>query len=477
MQSRLRAITSLLAATALASTLAAQSVEGRWTGVVSAPQGDEAIAFDVARNHSGRLVATMWMPVMHVDGLRLALADDGAGTFSIPPLDTAMRIEDGALVGSFALGRLPMRLTRGGEIAAAIVAPDVPGGPAPAWQISLGAAVWASPVIRDGIVYVATVDGAIHARRASDGAEAWTWSGSTPIYGTSLVTSDAVLVIDESSSIVCLERASGALLWRTRLYDGDSSPSANPSYNHRTATPVLANGTLYAGSPDGGLHAIDPMTGSRKWRLEVGGPVLAAPAVTGNELVVTSLDGSVVVVSALDGSELRRTKLPGGLTVTPAIAGDVAVIGCRNYMLYGLNTADLSIVWRHSFWFSWVESTPVVADGIVFVGSSDFRRVSAIDAANGRARWAADAGGLTWGTPAFAGDTVFAGAASQRGAMLPHSGGLVAIDRGTGVVKWRYPVALADGFDRAGFIGSLAVSGALVIGAAADGTLMAFSVD
>lgn len=477
MQALSQPFTSLLLAVTLGSTIAAQPIEGLWTGTVDAPQGGEAIALEIARTQSGRLVATMWMPVMHVSGLRLGLADDGVGRFSIPPLDTSMRIEGDALVGSFALGRLPIRLTRGGEIPAAPASPETPAGPAPAWQVSLRAGAWASPVVRDGIVYIGTIDGAMHARRASDGAEVWKLSGHAPIYGTSLVTDEAVFVIDESSSLNCLERSTGTSRWRSQLYDGESPPPANPSYNHRTAAPVLADGTLYAGSADGGLYAIDPATGSRNWRAEIGGPVLAAPAVARAELVVTSLDGSVVVVSALDGSELRRTKLPGGVTVTPAIVDGIAVIGCRDYILYGLNLADLSIAWRYSYWFSWVESTPRVDGTTVYVGSSDYRRVSAIDAVNGKAIWAADTGGLTWGTPAIAGNTVFAGAASQRGAMLPHTGGLVAIDRTSGSVKWRHTVALADGFDRAGFIGSLTVSGNLVIGASADGSLMAFPAD
>ena len=72
---------------------------------------------------------------------------------------------------------------------------------------------------------------------------------------------------------------------------------------------------------------------------------------------------------------------------TPVAVGDVLLVGCRDYTLYGLRRTDLSIAWTYSYWFSWIESTPAVADGVAYVGGSDFARITALDPATGRARW------------------------------------------------------------------------------------------
>ena len=70
-------------------------------------------------------------------------------------------------------------------------------------------------------------------------------------------------------------------------------------------------------------------------------------------------------------------------------------------------------------------------------------------------------------------DRVFAGTAAQADAIIPHEAGLVAIDRKTGGVPWCHPVPFAQGFDRAGFIGSSAKAGDLLIAVTYDGNVIA----
>src|SRR5688572_30283540 len=74
-----------------------------------------------------------------------------------------------------------------------------------------------------------------------------------------------------------------------------------------------------------------------------------------------------------------------------------------------------------------VRSSPVVADGIVYVGASD-GQLRAIDAATGEVRWAAEAGAPIDAAPAVAGDLVLA--ASRGGEFL-------AFERANGEVRWR----------------------------------------
>ena len=57
-------------------------------------------------------------------------------------------------------------------------------------------------------------------------------------------------------------------------------------------------------------------------------------------------------------------------------------------------------MWAHYDWFSWIESTGVLTDGIYYVGSSDLRAVRAIDPGTGEAVWETDVLGWASGTPA-----------------------------------------------------------------------------
>ena len=66
-----------------------------------------------------------------------------------------------------------------------------------------------------------------------------------------------------------LDRASGRLVWRAPLHDeklaGLPVP-ANETFNRRVPVPVLVDQTLYIGSTDHGLYAVDASTGKTLWR-------------------------------------------------------------------------------------------------------------------------------------------------------------------------------------------------------------------
>ena len=452
--------------------------EGVWVGEVIAPNAHTAIGFAFTRGKTG-LNAKLAMPAMFVPGLDLGPASIVDETYTLSELGIRLTRDGDALSGTFANPLLRVELHRGTELPMAPALADARPGPAPAWSRALGAQVWASPVAREGIVYLGDVDGRFHALRASDGAEQWTWSGNVPLYGEALVTADAVYILDEQCALVCLARTDGHLNWRVALRG--EKPAAepahsNPTFNYRTAVPVIEAGTLYVGSVDGDICALDATTGKILWRHAAGAPIYAAFALDGDELIAGCFDGTVLAVNHRTHAETARVKLGGAVASAPVVAGGTVVVGCRDYLLYGLKRADLAVVWRDSFWFSWVESVPRLADGALYIGGSDFRRVSKINPASGETDWATDVGGLTWGTPVVAADTIYAGTSSQNPAAIKHTGGITALDRRTGAVKWRHIVPLAADADRAGYLGSLVLSGGRIIGAGYDGTLIAFAV-
>ena len=454
-------------------------MDGVWLGRITAPQGPAEFGLAFKRGPKG-LTAAMYLPVMHVYGLSLGPVRQDGSSYVLDPLDIALTLDGGKLIGTFTANRLPIELQRGGDFSPEPPAPAWPAGPAPRWSRALGAAVWASPAVRAGVVYVGAVDGRLHAVRATDGSELWTWAGPNPLYGEARATDDAVYVVDERSELVCLGRAEGRLRWRAPLHERDMADAAlaNQSFTHRTPVPFIADGTVFAGSVDGAVYAVEAATGRVRWRHGAGAPVYAGAAGFGpTAIVVGCFDGTLLTLDRATGAEAGRVKLGGPVVSIPAVAGDLAMVGSRDYQLYGVNLARGSVAWKYSYWFSWVESSPRLVDGIAYLGSSDFRRVSAVDPATGRVSWMTDVRGLTWGTPVVAAHSVYAGTQAQRQAFLHHEGGIVAMDRATGAVKWRVPLELPPGADRAGCIGSLALAGDTLIAAGYDGTLAGYPAD
>jgi outer membrane protein assembly factor BamB len=298
-----------------------------------------------------------------------------------------------------------------------------------------------------------------------------------PLFGEALATDDAVYFLDEQCALVCLGRTDGHLKWRIALSEHAPAAAlapANPTFNHRTAVPVIEAGTLYVGSVDGTIFAVEAATGKVLWRQAAGAPIYSAVAIDGDELVAGCYDGTVLKVNRHTREVTARATLGGAIASAPVVAGGTIVVGCRDYLLYGLQRANLAVSWRDSFWFSWIESTPNLVDGAIYIGGSDYRRVSKIDPAGGATDWTTDVGGMAWGTPVVTTDTIFAGTSSQNPAVIKHTGGIAALDRHTGKVKWRHVVPPAEGAERAGYLGSLVLCDGQVIGAAYDGTLIAF---
>ncbi len=122
----------------------------------------------------------------------------------------------------------------------------------------------------------------------------------------------------------------------------------------------------------------------------------ATPALYRDLVLFADFKGVVQAVGASDG-KVRWTydaQLP--------VAGDLVIdadrvfVGSRTYDLIALDAANGKELWKHYYWFSWIESPPVVRDGVVYTGSSDGVGVFAIDARNGKRRWKAEVPGWAW---------------------------------------------------------------------------------
>lgn len=458
----------------------AEGFRGVWQGRIIAPhaQTEFGLAFVEMGND---LLVSVHFPEMFLHSANFGFAQIAGSTFTLPPLQLSVTLQDEVLAGTFGPAQLPVELRRGGNFSLEPPPVEIPAAPAPLWTQNLGAALWASPVAHGDIIYLGSVDGKFHALHASDGRELWTWSGPHPLYGTALVTEDAVYFVDARTNLICLDRGDGSLRWQTPLDEtrpADASAPADATLNHRTTVPVIdARGTLYVGSTDRHLYAIRARTGKTLWRVDLGAPVHAAVALRGSDVIVPCFDGALVTVETRRGREKSRVPLGGALVSAPVVAGPRIVIGARDSMLSGLDSRG-QIAWRNSFWFSWIESAPHFADGTLYVGSSDFRRVSALDARNGAPQWATDVLGLSWGTPVVTADTVFAATAGRQlpTAVIQHQPGIVALDRATGTWKWRYVPSAATDATFTGFAGSLALLSDRVIGAALDGTLIALPI-
>ena len=128
-------------------------------------------------------------------------------------------------------------------------------------------------------------------------------------------------------------------------------------------------------------------------------------------MIFAAFDGTVRAVSARDGKLRWSYDAKLGIAGDVVVAGDRVLVGSRSYDLIALDAATGKELWKHYYWFSWIESPPVVRDGVVYTGSSDATNVYAINLEDGSLRWKTAVPGWSWQRTAVNDELVIAGTA------------------------------------------------------------------
>ena len=457
---------------------------GAWSGTITHDGETTPFALELEPGSDGKVLLKATVPAAHlvrtplgrvspqVEGREVKL-----GPFALT-YDPAAKTLTGVVPEGLApVYKLPMVLRRAEQVD--VPARGKPGGTlaAPAWTFDAGSPLWPGPVVSRGFVFAGGQDGQLHAVDARTGQKRWSFRADGAVRTRPCVAGDALYFQADDGFLYKLDAATGKESWRVQLVPKpvERLPFDNPKsrYDRFGSDVTAAGGRLYVGTHDGHVLAIDPAKGERLWDFATGDSVLAAPAVDSGRVYVGSFDKSVYALDAASGTLLWKRPTEGAVVSTPAVAGDLVVVGNRAYDLVGITAATGEIAWKRYVWFSWIESSATVKDGVAYLGSSDAALVSAVDAKTGRARWQADVYGWAWGQPAVTDSRVYMGTSSQAGYPAGHRAGVMALDRATGTVAWRYesPAAASGAF---GFPGSPAVGEGFVYVTGLDGRLYAF---
>lgn len=240
---------------------------------------------------------------------------------------------------------------------------------APLWTGATGGAVYSSPAVEDGVVYVGSLDQKLYA------------------FGASGMTSSCT-----GSPKTCIPLWTA---WTRRPVE---------------SSPAVFKGVVYLGSGDGFLYAFDaagvtgcmfsPRVCDPLWTAKPGKSLLSSPAVANGVLYIGSSatgleDDPYGKLSAYDAAasagcsgtpkfcEPLWTATAGAFVPvlsSPAVANGVVYIGSYDFKLYGFDAAGVTgcsgtpkrctPLWKVGTGGK-VYSSPTVANGMIYVGSDD----------------------------------------------------------------------------------------------------------
>ena len=224
-----------------------------------------------------------------------------------------------------------------------------------------------------------------------------------------------------------------------------NAPLREPRWTVDLGAPIWADvaasgDVVVAGADDGTLQAVDAGSGKKRWAFKAGGAIRSRPVFIGSSVVVQADDGFLYRFDAKTGRERWRSQIASPVTRVPLHdpasryenrASSVAPSAGRLYAgthdgrIVALDDSTGAKIWEFKTGDA-VIATPVVFRGRVYCGSFD-GNVYALEASTGALAWKHETGGAVTSAVAVSGDAVIAGSRSYD---------LTALAAATGVPMW-----------------------------------------
>ncbi len=225
------------------------------------------------------------------------------------------------------------------------------------WTYYADAPIRSSPRAAEGHIFIGADDNYLHAVNLMTGRRAWRFQASDAIRSRAAVTSDRVFFGCESGEFYATDMR-GERKWSTKAKRGF------------TSSPLFHNNTLYVGSLDGMIYALDASSGWKIWQFRSNKPVLSSPALEGNLLFIGSADNYLYAIDIRTGRESWKFLAEGQINSSPVVGKGTVYVGSVDGGLYALDTANGKLRWKFKSGGP-ITSSPTLANDVVYVGSFD----------------------------------------------------------------------------------------------------------
>ncbi|HEY2780838.1 MAG TPA: PQQ-binding-like beta-propeller repeat protein [Steroidobacteraceae bacterium] len=316
------------------------------------------------------------------------------------------------------------------------------------WKFKTGGAVISTPAVSDGTAYFGSDDHFLYAVNIADGSQRWKFKTGSKVTSSPAVYQGHVYFGSYDGNIYSLDAKSGEQRWKfasegerrftgKHLHGSDPAGESMPDpFDFYLSSPTIVDDTVYIGSGDGNVYALDAAAGTLRWKFHTGDVVHASPAVANGILYVGSWDSYFYALDAKTGQPRWRFKTGEdhnianqvGIQSSAMIAGGIVYFGCRDSNLYALDALTGAKKWVYSNKGSWVISTPIAKDGTLYFATSDSGLFQAVDAKSGVLKYSLSF--HKWpmfSSPAIAGRNLYIGS---------NAGTLMAIDLDKHAAAW-----------------------------------------
>jgi outer membrane protein assembly factor BamB len=204
------------------------------------------------------------------------------------------------------------------------------------WAFAGDESIWGAPVSDGTNVYFGTLGRKVYAVNAQTGKQAWVQNVDGAVLGSPVLGTDKTLYVGSyNGTVYAMNTATG------------SSLSSAKASSWIWSGPSLDGNTLYFGDGKGSLYA-HPVDGNdQAWNQPLNGAIIGTPLVSGDNIVVGTEAGNVYIIDRT-GNNLRPFSISGKVYSSPVAAGNLILVAPTggNAVLVAL---DLTGVVKWSF--------------------------------------------------------------------------------------------------------------------------------
>ncbi len=208
-----------------------------------------------------------------------------------------------------------------------------------AWDLYLS-----SPAVADGKVYFGSGDGGVYAVDAETGVLQWKFSTGGVVHASPAVANRTVFIGSYDSRLYAIDADTGRQRW---VFKAGLDPAVHNQEGFQSS-PAVVDGVVYVGCRDSHVYAIDANTGEKKWDYPTSKSwVNATPAVRDGVVYVGTSDSSRFMALDAKSGRLRfNFDAKSYVFSSAALAGESAYFGSHNGKLYAVDAKTGRLQWQ-----------------------------------------------------------------------------------------------------------------------------------
>ncbi|MDP1564082.1 MAG: PQQ-binding-like beta-propeller repeat protein [Pirellulaceae bacterium] len=233
-----------------------------------------------------------------------------------------------------------------------------------------------SPVVSEGQVVVADLDGMVRCLNLADKKLLWQTPTKFGFTASPSIRNRKIYIGDNDGMFRCLDMKDGTIDWEFQA-NAQIDSSAN----------FFDNQVIF-GSQDANVYGLNMADGTLQWKHTIDDQVRCSIVIEGNRTAVAGCDAMLHVIDASNGNGLAKIELSSQTAVAPTMFGPLAYFGMESGEFVCANMEAKKIVWtwKDERQDAAIRGSAAVTETAVIFGNRG-SRVVCLDRHTGELKW------------------------------------------------------------------------------------------